>query len=156
MFCRIISCRLVGVFDYHVHEDEHHHHHHHHHHHSHPKKLASFTDDIGESVLSSMIRKVWASNILAYYSILPDMYSMYVCIDLINICSFLFSYIISRIVCLYICMYVCIYVLQDAVDAFVSPLPVAAALPLPEVVDVSSALIPFSISQRFFDLYNFS
>ena len=33
---------------------------------------------------------------------------MYICIDMLNICSFLFSYIISCIVCLYICMYVCV------------------------------------------------
>ena len=58
--CRIISCRLVGVFDYHVHEDDHHHVHHHHH----PKKMVSFMDDIGECVLSSMIRKVRCNAIL--------------------------------------------------------------------------------------------
>ena len=39
-------------------------------------------------------------------------------------------------------------ILKDAFDVFASPFAVAKALPIPEPIDVSSALVIFSISQR--------
>lgn len=45
------------------------------------------------------------------------------------------------------------FIFKDVVNIFESALPIADALPIPEAINVSSALVPFSISQRLYSLY---